>query len=195
MMKQILFLVFGIFLIGFVSAVPQVVFSNVSVTINVTGSNMTYHIFGEGVDATETIVLNVTNVTSTSDLLDYTRTAIPIQFSRDVCGNLDTAVLINGLAKNNNITQLWQNCIMDFAKCNATSDLALQYPQVKTSYDSCSNALISKQTELDNINSQRTLLIIAAAGGALLAWYFWRQVTPKTVATPGLSGLPRSTRM
>lgn len=208
-MKAIIFL-FGVMLfMGLVSATPQVFFSSLNATIvgqtSVNGStNVTYHLWGESVDVTETFVVG------TNYSFNFTRQNIPLQLSREMnCAEGDVAVLIHALAISNNMSDKWENCM------NMSRDLLVQnlemkdniaykdnYTTIKSQYDLLAQQTQDKNSQIDSLNtqvkdlgSQRWMIGFIAAALAGTTYYFWRKTTPKFVASPGLSQLPRSQRV
>jgi len=204
MKTLILFLIFGIFAMSLVSAVPQVIFTNFNLSIVLTPSNLSYRIIGEGVDLKESIILNLSsiNLSATPTIASMGRDNVPLQFSRDVCENPDMAVLIRALSTTNNITQQWMDCVVKYAECNKSTIFAGNYTTVKAQYDSClmasssqQNSINDKDTRIKDLESQRLLVGGVAALCAFFAWHFWKKSTPRVLDTPSLSQLPRSQRV
>ena len=189
-------------LIGNVSATPQVIFSSVNLTIEANSTSLYYKINGEGVSASETFNLNLNVSNASSFNFSLYRSQIPIAFSRDVCENLDMAVLIKALSSNLNITEDWRTCVTRLSVCESTRLDAENSSSIKNQLNYCNNAATTKDasitvkdSEIENLKSQRMLFGAVGIAGTGLAWYFYKKNTPKTLTTPGLSQLPRSQRI
>jgi len=189
-------------LIGSVSATPQVIFSSVNFTIEANSTSLYYKINGEGVSASETFNLNLNVSNASSFNFSLYRSQIPIAFSRDVCENLDMAVLIKALSSNLNITEDWRTCVTRLSVCESTRLDAENSSSIKNQLNYCNNAATTKDasitvkdSEIENLKSQRMLFGAVGIAGTGLAWYFYKKNTPKTLTTPGLSQLPRSQRI
>lgn len=187
-------------MLGIVSATPQVIFSNINLTIEANSTSLYYKINGEGVSASEILSLNLNNATNFN--FSLYRNQIPITFSRDVCENLDVAVLIRALTSNLNITDDWRTCVTRLSVCEGTRLDATNSSSIKTQLDYCNNAAVTKDAsittkdlDIKNLESQRLLFGAIGIAGAGLAWHFYKKNTPKTLTTPGLSQLPRSQRI
>jgi hypothetical protein len=188
-MKAIFILSF-ILIIGFVSAVPQVIFSDINVSIysTVTGNTTTgnYRLLSEGLDASTNFGIDG-NCT-----FNYSRTGIPITFSRDIIQNdTDMATLIHALTINNNITQQWQECNQNLSICMDDTGYKGNYTVAKDQLDICYRARDQYSTQINDLNSQinnlttwrnlGVLLGIIGMGGFI---YLWRKQQIKTAIDP-----------
>lgn len=194
MKNKIIVMLVCMFAISLVSAVPQVIFTSVNMTIN----NGNFSLQGEGINAQDTFPV-IGNCS-----FNYNRQNIPITFSRDIGENsTDVAVLIKALSENQNISDDWKKCITENSMLNATltqynnQGLSLsEYTQCKTDVTTCNaniqtmnanNSAASK--ELDEIKQQRMFLIIGLAILGYGCYYFWNKTKIKPARSP-LDGIP-----
>lgn len=197
MQKLAILLSIGIFIFGicFTSAVPQVVFSSINLSIN----NGTWQISGEGINAQDSFSCGV----------NYTRENIPITLSRDFQQNdTDVAILINALAQNSNASKQWESCLSE--KQQVTNNLTIclsnriefsNYTEAKAELANCNinlntyNSQISDSNkQISDITSQRNILALIAVVLAFFAYRFHQQTKVKTVPSP-LKQLPTQQRM
>lgn len=209
-MKWMIYVFVAIVLSLNVMAIPQVIFSSFNITIDATSENITYTVINEGVEATETLPITLTNDTNLSEwTFHYFRDAIPVTFSRDVCENLDTGVLINALVNTNNISQYWIACVQEKENCTMQlgayqvdsgykdnyTDATNKLNDLKVSIASKEGDAAIKDKEISNLKFHRMVLIGIVLVAGYIAYSSWRKVTPKTLDSPGLSQLPRHTKM
>jgi hypothetical protein len=190
---------------SFVSAVPQVIFSSVNVTLGLTNSSITYRIFGEGIDATETLPYALTCIdNSTTVNFNYTRLAVPIAFSRDICENTDVGVLIHALADDGNLSFKYQDCLqknadmwVNLTMCQSSQNTGCEsnITQAQNNYQFCQSSLTTSDARVKDLESQRMLLAGAVIVAGVVAWNFWRKNTPKTLPSPAISQLPRGQKI
>ena len=109
MRKILIFLL--LLVIPFVSAVPQVIFTDLNLTINSSGEGMAnFRLLGEGLDAQSSFSTNG------NCSFSYSRYNIPMTFSRDFQRNeTDMAILLHALSTNANATELFFNCSKSIA--------------------------------------------------------------------------------
>lgn len=170
-----------------VSAVPQVIFSDINLTIsssqvnNITTGN--YRIWGEGIDASTTFV--VTGNCS----FNYQRTLIPITFSREFAQNeSDLATLIHTASIFNNISEVWQQCERNLSICQNDVGYKGNYTIVKNELDSCyrarddySNQIKTLNEKMDGLTSWRNMGVGAGILGIGAAIYLFRKQSVKKV--------------
>lgn len=186
--------------LSFISAVPQVILSSFNLTIY----NNTWKINGEGINAVDLISVNG-NCT-----MNYFRQDIPITFTRDFEPNqTDVAVLISALAKNYNISDQWQRCVVEYAQVNKSLTDCLpkaaiadgNYTSLQVSYGSCVTARdqFSKQVsdqnaEVSTLKQTQMFLIVGLVIVAFLAYNFYNKSRVRVIDSP-LSQLPSRARM
>lgn len=203
-MKTIMITILLVLSLASVSAVPQVVFTSINLSIVANNTSITYTLSGEGLSATETVPLNMVLTNSTNVSLNFSliRNNIPITISRDICGNTDTAILMNSLANNNNISSMWQDCVKNLSICQTNRVDNVNFSILQQQYQNCNtqgvikdSSITVKDADISNLQSQRLLIGAAAIGAGIAAYYFWRRTSPKTVVSPGLSQLPRNQKI
>lgn len=196
-----IFLIFILlsFNFSFVSAVPQVIFSEVNISI-VNGS---YTLKGEGLSATDTFPING------NCSFDYKRDRIPITFSRDLEGNnTDVAILINALNKNINATVMLEKCSRERNEIQTNYTICMLDVGYKGNFTECKDALsgcrnqldsvngdtVDKQKELDELKQQRNISLGIALVAIAGAVYMYRKNNVQTKRNP-FEDLPSNTRM
>jgi hypothetical protein len=185
--------------ISFVSAVPQVIFSEVNVSI----VNGTYTLKGEGLSATDTFPVNG------NCSFDYKRDKIPITFSRDLEGNnTDVAILINALNKNINATVLLEKCSRERNELQTNYTICMldvgykgNFTECTEQLNGCRNQLSSingdtteKQTKIDEMEQQRNISLGIAVLAIVGAVYMYRKNNVQTKRS-AFDDLPSNTRM
>jgi|SRR3972149_11987501 len=206
-MKKYLFIVaIAILLLANVAATPQVIFTSINLTIS-TGN---FTIAGEGISATDVIT------TTGSCNYSYSRTAIPITFSREFTeNNTDVATLIHALASNNNFTLKWEACVSKLQELDTNLTICSNDRGYKQNYTDCTKSLELVNIDLTSCNSQKndymtqvttinkqlldaksnnTYYYILIAALAFGCYHFYNKNKIKTVNSP-FSQLPSSARM
>jgi hypothetical protein len=177
----ILFAVLGF--AGLVSAVPQVIFSSLNLTIDNNG----YHLWGEGLEARDTFPNN--------QIINYEKYNIPITFSREIYPNsTDSAILMNAIATNLNMTYKWQDCMNQLIDMDINLSLCIQDKGYRGNYLDCQNSLSicnanlntanAAVEELKTVKSQRMVLILVCIGLAFAAWTYYNKANVKKVESP-----------
>jgi len=187
-------LLFAIVLLSFfVSATPYAIFTEVNLTI----TNGTWWLKGEGIDATDTFSVDE------NCNFHYERTDIPITFSREIEQNeTDVAILLRSLAINSNITIWWHDCISNLTECKHDIVYESNYSVCKSNLELCSTSkedknkdIIEKNKEIEALKSHRFFLIVIAGICGIAAWKFRKESVVRTARSPGVSQLPQSGRM
>jgi hypothetical protein len=198
-MKLIYSGIIMLFCISFISAVPQVVFTSINLTIN----NGTYKIIGEGINAQDNFGVNG-NCT-----FNYERQNIPITFSREIGENsTDIAILIRALASNDNMSAKWQDCMNNLSRVSNNLSICSIDTGYKQNYSDCSYQLITTQSDRDKYQEQittknneinelanlRNILIGACAVLGFLLWNTWNKKN-KMMAESPVRGLPSNIKI
>lgn len=188
-----------LFVGSFVNAVPQVIFSELNISI----TNGSYSIIGEGLNAQDSFSVNG------NCSFNYSRIRIPITFSRDFeSNNTDVAVLINALAKNYNISNKWEQCVLEVAHLNSSYTQCAGKAAFESNYTTCmidftncdatraaySEQMTAKNAEVSTLRQQQLFLIIGLAVAVFFAFNFYNKNRIKLVDSP-LSQLPSRARM
>lgn len=185
--------------VGLVTAVPQVIFSDINITINSTtsGNNTVgnYILLGEGLNAATTFVVNG------NCSFNYNRANIPLTFSREVAENdTDMATLIRWINENKNMSDQWKECTMNLSVCMNDVGYKGNYTQTKNELDICYRARDDYSRQITELNSKvstltswRNMGVIAGIIGIGLAVYFFRKQMIKTMTNPysGVSGVAK----
>lgn len=180
-----------------VNAVPQAIFSYTNITITGNGTFGNYHLWGEGVDATETFAMASGNCT-----FSYLKYQIPVTFSRDFGDNeTDFAFLLNELRISRNATNLWVSCIQNLTECKHDLDYESNYSTCSYQLDSCTSArdvsgndITNKNDEISTLKQHRLILGVIATICALAAWNFYNKQRVRTIQSP-MNKLPSVSRM
>lgn len=201
--KLLICLSMMLFCISFISAVPQVIFSDINMSIwsnqtivgNTTVTTGSYSLTSEGLNAVTTFGVNG------NCSFSYSRDKIPITFSRDVTQNdTDLATLIHSLAINNNMSRQWQECIVNLSICNNDVGYKGNYSLAKDQLDICYRARddYSKQVtdlnnKINNLTTWRNLGMIVGIIGAGAAIYLYRKQQVKVLDNRygGISGVAK----
>jgi hypothetical protein len=196
MINKNIILVVGLLLsLNFIYAVPQIITTTMNLTIfsNQTGNDTlgTYKIYGEGGQLTNTFGVNgICN-------FSYTLNNIPLIFSRDIQQNeTDLATCIRGIATNNNISKMWQECILNLSLCQNDvgykgnfTQCDIEKDSYKTANIQCTDSKQNIEEDLKQTKSRMWVAIVAALILAALAWRNYTKITPKFAKNP-FEGLP-----
>lgn len=202
-MKTIITILTLIMFIGLASAVPQVIFSELNISIwsnqstsgNVTTTTGNYRILGEGLNAQTTFVVNG------NCSFSYDRTNIPLTFSREVAQNdTDLSILIHELTINRNITADYIRCRDNLSVCmndagykgnytNAIKDLDICY----RARDDFSKQVIEKKDEIANLTTWRNIGMAFGIIGIVVAGWLYNKNRLKVANNPysGVSGVAK----
>lgn len=198
-MKYKLFLLLFVLSLATVSAVPQVIFSEINLTI----TNGSYTLKGEGISATDDFPVNG-NCT-----FNYERNNIPMTFSRNFDANdTDVAILIDALADNLNISDQWKSCVVERSNLNASLLSCQTDVGYESNYTECNSQLVSCQSissersrstseaeeRADEMENQRNLAFLAAVVAIVVAFTFYRKANVQTKKSP-FDELPGNVRM
>lgn len=198
-MKKILITLMCIAFVSLASAVPQVIFTSVNLSI----TNGTYKLVGEGLNAQETFAIPA------NCSFSYERLNIPITFSRDIGENsTDVAILMRALSSNENTTAKWQACVLETANLNATVNNCLtnqkyetNFTQCKTDLGVCTTTQQDKSSQVSSINAelvkvkqQRMYLVIALIAVGLFCYNLYTKTNIKSADSP-VRGLPTIGKM
>ena len=202
-MKIILTICALMMFIGLVSAVPQVIFSEVNISIwsnqsvsgNSTVTTGNYRILGEGLNAQTTFTVNG------NCSFIYDRTSIPLTFSREVAQNdTDLSILIHELTVNRNCTRDIIECNQNLSTCMNDVGYKGNYTQKTEELNICYRARddYSKQvTDLNgkiaNLTTWRNIGIGAGIIGLTMAFWLWNKNRIKTAGDP-FSGIPGTSK-
>lgn len=184
-MKTIITILTLVMFIGLVSAVPQVIFSDINISIwsnqstsgNVTTTSGNYRLVGEGLSAQTTFVING------NCSFNYDRTNIPLTFSREVSQNdTDLSILIHELTVNRNCTQDIITCNQNLSVCMNDVGYKGNYTQKTAELDICYRARddYSKQVtdmneKIANLTTWRNIGMVVGVIGILLAGWTYRK--------------------
>lgn len=200
MKYKILLLMFLIIaFLAMVSATPQVILTEINLSIYAQNNTITWKIIGEGISATDSFSIST----------NYSRDKIPITFSRDIDqNNTDVAVLIRALAQNNNVSNNWENCVISLADTQKNLSICEEDIGYKSNYTDCQTSLSSSRNsekdsqdkitsltdEVKGLKNMRLILGAAAIILGLVAWTFYRRANVKTINSP-MKQLPSSARI
>lgn len=198
--KNLLIVLALVFTITCVNAVPQIIVSevNMSIVSNQTGNSTLgiYHMIGEGGELTQNF--NVNGVCNFSWQLDK----IPLRFSREVIQNeTDMATLIHSLTIVNNVTNDLIECNRNLSICMNDVGYKGNFTQCDTQLDIChanENKLSTDALDYKNqAERNKTWAIIGCIfgiAGCAMAWNFRKKAMVKTIKSP-MDSLPRGVKL
>lgn len=189
-MKKIIFVL--LLLLPLVSPAPQAIFSYINLTISGNNTAIEYHIWGEGLDAKDTIY---------GDSFSYEKLQIPYTFSRNFDNGTDAAIVLNILKNDFNFTTSYKECMNNLTKYVSDASNYGNYSICSNQLNSCNNdksninnQINDNKEELDKTKSHRTILLIISAILIATTLYYRGKVVPRTVKSPSLIQLPSSGR-